>query len=66
MNKNKSDAKLDWTVKVLLHKGGDIDFVKSVRDEEGLGLMHVAAEKGLKTTIEWLLIFVPLPIGKAW
>jgi len=55
MNKNKSDAKLDWTVKVLLHKGGDIDFVKSVRDEEGLGLMHVAAEKGLKTTIEWLL-----------
>ena len=53
--KKQGDSKMEWAVKVLLHKGGDINFVKACRDEDGLGLLHVACERGLPKIVTWLL-----------
>jgi len=38
-------GKLDICIKVLLYKGGDINFVKTAKDEDGKGLLHVACGK---------------------
>jgi hypothetical protein len=55
LRKKEADIKLEWVVKVLMHKGGDIDFVKACRDEDGLALLHVACERGLDKIVTWLL-----------
>ena len=33
--KKLQSGKIDFVVKVFLYKGGDIDFVKTARDEDG-------------------------------
>merc|ERR1711871_1288941 len=53
--KKEAAARLEFAIKILLHKGGDIDFVRSAKGEEGYGVLHVACERGLLNIVEWLL-----------
>ena len=53
--KKEAAARLEFAVKVLLHKGGDIDFVRSAKGEEGLGVLHIACERGQLNIVKWLI-----------
>lgn len=55
LNKKASEAKLDLTVRILMHRGGDINFRKQERDGDGLAIMHMAAENGALKMIDWLI-----------
>ena len=48
-------GKVDFVVKILLYKGGDIDFVKTAKDEDGKSVLHLAAMRGLNQSVEWIL-----------
>ena len=48
-------GKIDFVVKILLYKGGDIDFVKTAKDEDGKAVLHLAAMRGLNDSVEWIL-----------
>lgn len=42
-------GKLDICIKILMYKGGDINFVKTAKDEDGKALLHIAC--GIKNYI---------------
>jgi hypothetical protein len=44
-------GKLDICIKILMYKGGDIDFVKTAKDEDGKALLHIACGTQNTTTI---------------
>ena len=53
--KKLQSGKIDFVVKVLLYKGGDIDFVKTAKDEDGKAVLHLAAMNGLDESVQWIL-----------
>ena len=55
LNKRASEAKLDLAVRILMHRGGDINFRKQERDGDGLAILHMAAENGATKMIDWLI-----------
>jgi len=40
---------------VLLHQGGDINFVKTAKDEDGFAVMHEACKRGCIPMLDWLV-----------
>ena len=53
--RNKVQAgKLDLVLRVLAHKGGDVNFVKADKDADGEGILHLAAAAGGLDMIHWL------------
>ena len=54
INKKAGEAKLDLTMRILMHRGGDINYRKKERDGDGLAIIHMAAESGATNMISWL------------
>ncbi len=54
-NRKAAQSKLDLCLKILLHKGADINFVKIDKDGDGEGIIHIAAQRGATGFITWLL-----------
>lgn len=54
LRNNVQAGKLDLVLRVLAHKGGDINFVKADKDADGEGILHLAAQAGGTDMIHWL------------
>jgi hypothetical protein len=48
-------VRLDWVVKILLDRGGDVNFICEERGEDGCALLHKAAILGNLSFSKWLL-----------
>ena len=56
LRRTSSENKIDWVVKILLDKGGDLDFIweetegerkgEKERTKDGLAIIHRAADSG--------------------
>ena len=53
-NNRVKAGKLDLVLRALMHKGGDINFVKNERDADGESILHLAASSGKTDMIHWL------------
>jgi hypothetical protein len=53
--KKSAEGKLDYVTKVLIHKGGDLNFVRVGVGEECFACLHTAAQLGYADIITWLL-----------
>jgi ankyrin repeat protein len=40
---------------IFKYIGGNVNFVKDAKDEDGKGLLHIAAANGLISSVTWLL-----------
>jgi ankyrin repeat protein len=48
-------AKLDLVIKILTYKGAFINWVREEKDGDGEGVLHVAAKRGAKSFISWMI-----------
>jgi len=55
--KNRLKGKLDWVIKVLLHRDGDLNYVRDAGGMDGMTLLHYAVDKNDLGLIEWLLSY---------
>ena len=55
ISKRAAGSKLDLVLRILIYKGGDVDFIKKDRDGDGMAIMHYAAAQGALKMIEWLV-----------
>ena len=52
LRRTSSENKIDWVVKILLDKGGDLNFIweetegEKERAKDGLAIIHRAADSG--------------------
>ena len=52
LRRTSSENKIDWVVKILLDKGGDLNFIweetegEKERTKDGLAIIHRAADSG--------------------
>jgi hypothetical protein len=54
--KKIAQNRLDWVVKILQHKGGDINYRFTGRGDDGLAMIHRAAMDGACDMMSWLLM----------
>jgi hypothetical protein len=50
-----ADKRLDWVIKLLLHKGGDVNNRVMGRGDDGLAMVHRAAAEEAVDMIAWLI-----------
>eukprot|EP00596_Hydrurales_sp_CCMP1899_P008854 CAMPEP_0119055558 /NCGR_PEP_ID=MMETSP1177-20130426/75788_1 /TAXON_ID=2985 /ORGANISM="Ochromonas sp, Strain CCMP1899" /LENGTH=360 /DNA_ID=CAMNT_0007036111 /DNA_START=1003 /DNA_END=2083 /DNA_ORIENTATION=- len=53
--KKEQGSNMEYVIKVLLDQGGDVNYVWKEKGEDGLTLMHRAAETGNTEFVRWLL-----------
>ena len=52
--KRKAAGKLDLVMKCLAYKGGNVNFLKQDKDQDGEAILHMAAHHGGNDMINWL------------
>ena len=46
---------MDYVVKILIDKGGDVNFVWEERGEDGMAMIHRACDVGAFPFVKWLM-----------